>query len=660
MKQSSFLWVVLLAVLLAAPAGSPAAQAPDLWPGVCDTIDVVASRPDLMDRLGGARGFVTEIPLGSEAPATADLGEMIERAAGVQIRRYGGIGSPSFASVRGSSPAEVRVFIDDIPLSNAVDGMANLALLPARLFESVEIGRGPLADRNGGGPGAIRLRTPDRFDEPIRLRAAAGSFGTRQFAGTAGAVRGPFSFFAAGGSLRSDGDYPYLDRGATPFEKSDDRIVRRRNNAFRQDDLLVRVRAVAGTGRSIDYTGQVLRKEGGIPGTETLQTRHVRDSFRRWIQGISLSETRRATYWRLAASAQSDRDHFENPDGEVGLGRADRRSRLDSRGVEAVAGAMSRGSTLGARIFAGYRAEDWTERDRLALADRPGARRRGGNGGIEASLRTGPLEWMPLVNWTAISDRAGDRENDRTLTHRRIGIALRESGDWSVRGGWGIAHRIPTFVEMFGQGGVQAGNPDLTPERGESWDLGFRYARPAGSIEAVYFGSRTRDAIVWVQNSQRTSLPLNLERTRIDGAEITARCAASADPGVDIVAAATLQDARDDGPSPVYHGKRLPYLPQVQGSLRTELALGRMTAAHTVDWEGSAYRDRYNSVERRRGPRILQDLDLTVRLGRSRYEAVLLIRNITDRRSQDVAGFPVPGRSVLLSITADLGRVLAH
>ncbi len=645
----------LLLVLLIAAAPEPsAAQAPPLWPAIYDTIDVMAPRPDLGDRIGGARGFVTEVPLGLRAPAGVDLGGLIERAVGTRVRHYGGLGSPSFVSVRGSNPAEVRVYLDDIPLSNAVDGMVNLALLPARAFESAEIGRGPLADDTGGGPGAIRLRTPEQLNQPIRLRAGAGSFGTLQLSGAGGAARGPVSLFVAGGTLRSDGDYSYRDRGATPFERSDDRDVRRQNNSLRQDDLLMRLRAKVGEGRIVDYTGQALSKEGGIPGTESLQTKNVKDRLRRWIHGLSISENRRAFGWKITAHRQVDRDHFENPDGEVGLGRADRRSRLDARGVNLAAGGRRPGSAVGARIFGGFRAEDWSESDRIALEERPETRRRARSGGIEGSLRTGAIEWMPLIGWTAIADRTGAETSRRTLADRRIGFAAHPRRSLSVRGGWGITHRAPTLVELFGQGGVQLGNPELTPQRGESWDLGLALAGPRASLEVAYFGSRTHDAIVWVQNSQRTSLPLNLERTRIDGIEMTARYALAWDPAVSLTAAGTIQDARDDGPSPVYHGKRLPHLPQAQGALSTELDFGLLRAKHTLDWEGSVYRDRYNSADRRRGGRALQDLDLALRLGRSRLEAGLLLRNVTDHRSQDVSGFPMPGRSVWFSLTADL------
>ena len=186
----------------------------------------------------------------------------------------------SLASVRGGSPAQVQVYIDDVPLSTASDAAANLALLPVRLFDRVEVTSGPMAGgSDDAAVGSIRLISPVRFDAPLRFRVSAGSFGTTSFSGAGGVGRGALSILAAGGRLASHGDYPYLDRGGTRFESSDDRVVRRTNNTFHQEDLLLRARAVTGNVQ-VETTGHGLWKNAGVPGTENLQTHHVRDRFR--------------------------------------------------------------------------------------------------------------------------------------------------------------------------------------------------------------------------------------------------------------------------------------------------------------------------------------------------------------------------------------------
>jgi iron complex outermembrane receptor protein len=211
---------------------------------------------------------------------------------------------------------------------------------------------------------------------------------------------------------------------------------------------------------------------------------------------------------------------------------------------------------------------------------------------------------------------------------------------------------------MYGQGGVQEGNADLVPELGTTWDAGGTFSRAGDRgrlyAELVRFESRTRDAIVWVQNSQRTARPENLERTRVRGFESVLRAAIHPGgrlPAMEWTATATFEDARDVGPSAPYQGKRLPYLPARQGSIETRIDGGRILIAHSIDLESSLYRDRYNTAEKRRDARALHDLEATWRALPGRLDATLAVRNLTDRQAQDVDGFPLPGRSIFAQLT---------
>jgi len=628
-----------------------AAQAIPLWPAKIDTIRVRASRPFPEERVGAVRGFVQVVPLGASAPASADLGDLLQRAAGVRIRRLGGLGAMSLASVRGSSPSQVAVAIDDIPISTASDALANLSLLPVRLFDSVEIARGP---GDGDAAGTIRLKTPERMEAPLRLRFGGGSFGTASLSGTGGVRRGPVSLFAAGGRLSSRGDYPYLDRGGTPYASRDDRIVRRRNNEFRQDDALVRAGYALARNVKVDYTGHGLWKDGGIPGTENLQTRRVHDRFVRVLHGLGIdasdSDGREA---RVAAHVQQDRDRYRNPDGEVGLGRADRRSTLTARGASAVLAApipfpWIRGS---ARITGSLQDERWRTEDLLYGVREPTRDRVTRAAGVEVLLKLGLHTEISAKERLL---RAGRIEGSAP----RIGASCDLGHGLGARASWGRFQRLPSFQEMYGQGGIQEGNGTLVPEHGDTWDAGATIVREGARArlyaELVHFETRTRDAIVWIQNSQWTSRPENLERTGVRGIEALARAAVRPSdrlPAFEWNATTTIQDARDDGPSAIYHGKRLPYLSARQASLETRVDGRRFALVHSIDLESSLYRDRYNSLEKRRAGRALQDLETTWRASPGRLDATLAIRNLTNGRAQDVDGFPLPGRSVFVQLT---------
>jgi hypothetical protein len=80
--------------------------------------------------------------------------------------------------------------------------------------------------------------------------------------------------------------------------------------------------------------------------------------------------------------------------------------------------------------------------------------------------------------------------------------------------------------------------------------------------------------------------------------------------------------------------------------------LGALRTAYLADYESELYRDRYNSTEKWRGARTLHDLEVTVPILGPRLEATVAVRNLTDSQTSDVDGFPVPGRSVFVQLTA--------
>jgi outer membrane receptor protein involved in Fe transport len=215
-------------------------------------------------------------------------------------------------------------------------------------------------------------------------------------------------------------------------------------------------------------------------------------------------------------------------------------------------------------------------------------------------------------------------------------------------------------VERFGRGGVQTGNPSLRPERGSSRDLGAILRWPSAAdatmrmqIEVAGFQTRTADAIIWIQNSQRTTRAQNLERTKVDGAELTLRLAlrpASSNLRLEQLAAATLQDPRDAGPSTTYHGRRLPYIPSRKGAVETRVDFRSVHLVHRLDHESAFYRDRYNSPGKRRGARTLQDFEIGYAISRGRIELACAIQNATNQRADDVEGFPLPGRSLSFDV----------
>ena len=82
--------------------------------------------------------------------------------------------------------------------------------------------------------------------------------------------------------------------------------------------------------------------------------------------------------------------------------------------------------------------------------------------------------------------------------------------------------RPPDFSEIYGNRGAIIGNPNLRPELGTTVDIGWTHQQPLhwlNHLQLALFARDTKDEIIFVQNAQRESIPMNFERTRMLGVE---------------------------------------------------------------------------------------------------------------------------------------------
>ncbi|HTL52896.1 MAG TPA: TonB-dependent receptor plug domain-containing protein, partial [Planctomycetota bacterium] len=105
--------------------------------------------------------FVTQIELKQATESLDSVSDELEKTVGVTVRRLGGLGSFSTLSIRGSTPQQVEIFWDGVPLNRADSGLTNLEDIPMDLIERVEIYRGAAPAQFGaaGIGGVVNLVT---------------------------------------------------------------------------------------------------------------------------------------------------------------------------------------------------------------------------------------------------------------------------------------------------------------------------------------------------------------------------------------------------------------------------------------------------------------------------------------------------------------------
>ncbi len=643
--------------------------------GLVDTIFVEAS-PIGAPGFASGPAILTVVPLAQHA-AAGDLAELLSQTAGLQVRRYGGLGAPSTPTIRGSSGAQVVVMLDGMPLADAQDGTIDLANLPLERFAAAEVYRGlvPAGFGGAGGAGAVNLISQPAITSGADVRLFAGSFGDHggRLLQDWVSSDGRRSLHALVHGRSIDNDFGYRDHNQTFYNADDDSNRTRRNAAFdewggyldgRLENDRVRFGAALGT----------FRKEGGRPGPLAYESPHA--SVRYELVDGRLTVAHPHDRWRCDLLASRRQEYLFDPLGEVsGLGTTggtthgvseDLHGRLSwspAREFGTTATGWPRGR---ATLRLGGSARRQWFRQRFEAATEPLRVRSGLSAfsGVQVELYGPRVTLHPAVRWEMSEDHFPPVPDLPWLPeppaeyHRYDAFSPSFAAIWeAVAGRFFIeshlsrAMRQPTWVELFGHRGGIAGNRELRPETVRSGDLGLRLLFRQFNVRAAAFVHRTDDAIVFLQNSQRTSKAENLGRTRSRGLEFEANGVL---PGGAVWSTnLTWQQAVDR--SVLYDGKDIPLLPPLEVFARLEVPVGPWRGAASVIHEAANYRDRYNHEIDQAPARTLLNLSLARSLrgfgGPQRSLTVTGgIINLTDNDVYDVEGFPLPGRSLRLSI----------
>ena len=631
--------------------------------------------------------FVTEILAGRSNRALETLSEVLGEAAGVHVDEYGGLGAFSTVSLRGAPPGQVSVYLDGAPLTSAAHGVVNLSDLPAGAIDRVEVYRGlaPLAMGPATPGGAINLVTAETA-ELRDVRLARGSFDTWEGRGSAGLARGAFSALIHGGLQSSRGDFDYLDDHGTPFNLADDQARPRPNNRFDAATALGTLRWRPRRNLTLMAREDFFRKAQGLPGMGSSLALNTRLAFLRSITQLEVAHAgavspspgshfagRLMPEARLAASLERERNRFRDDGGALGLGelrlgRHDSDDHLEGERVmlELNWARLPAGFALAASSSAGDDRANLRDPED-GVPDPPGSRRDSRGASLGVDWRTpgerltihAARRWDRIVDHLRANGVAGlmtiadvARQLDSPQFGARVALPL----GFDLRANWARAERAPDFLELFGNQGSVTGNPNLRPERGDNRDLGLGWSFSSGTREAsfewAYFDSRATDLILYWTNSPNTTRADNVSSARIRGEELSVRVRPIAPLAVS--GSATWQSAIDTGPVSAWRGRRLPQRPGRQAYLRADVTHAALRASADLQYLGDDYRDRYNSPRYRVASRTLVGASVSAAL-RNAARIVVEGKNLGDRRVSDVAGYPLPGRSVFVSMEVRLG-----
>ncbi|HET7024592.1 MAG TPA: TonB-dependent receptor [Gemmatimonadales bacterium] len=541
-----------------------------------------------------------------------DLGTALDGWAGVSVRRTGG--ATAVPQVRGSAPEEVLVLLDGITINDPLTGRADLSRIPVNEVDRVELLPGTQTARVGGRAIAGVIEIATRSDAAPSLTSGIGSFGTWNARGTATVL----GLDLSAGVTELPDDYPAADRSGAP--------------AFRVNAGGTTWEASLRARGSVDATLRISGADRGLPGnvTNPSSTGQGTDrsavvvlghdgafswsvtgdavSARSWDpsappRGIAYDDTTRSAGGSVAATLRRPAE-LGSWSGEVTVGADGRYDGFSGNGVQPGADFARGGVHLGTDLGHGewsispvLRADHWS--------------------GWRGAAITGRLD----AEW----------RRDRTVVSLGVGN--------------GITPPVP-FDLLFREGVGVALNPGLRPER-VAFELtgdvrqGGRLLGIPGTLSLRGYAGRVHDLVVWSAGPNFVWSPQNVDVVRRGGElELELR------PG-------TAWTFTGGVALSFINFSAAPHFPVAYRPRDTEHAAAAWTTGRwrmNVGWRRLGPRPQYDNGDWNLPAIGLVDAGVERRLGRA-LVARLDVRDLTDRRPEYVAGMPLPGRSVLVTLT---------
>jgi outer membrane receptor protein involved in Fe transport len=625
------------------------------------------------------RAAAASVVLPMEGPrAYDDLGSILLQVPGVSVTRTGSSQAFSSVTLRGSNPDQVQIYLDGVPLNIAQGGGVDISTLPLGDVERVEVYRGttPLAfsETALGGIVSITTRTPGMTR--AGLRAGIGSFGTIFGDASGGGRVGRLGLYLGGHAYSSKGDYP-LKYNLTPLNPATEVDTVRQNNDTLEGNGALRATLALEGRRTLGFGLIGFARDQGLPGPTNYLATHSRFRTARGL-GTLRYESRDdlGPGGRLSAQAfvSAERDRLLDPYGEIqNQGPLFVHQTTLSIGA-AVHGTRPLTDWSRVSVVLAGRRETYTPHNELDPADSGiPARRLVGVGGAELAvlLRRLDLEVLPSVRFEGMNDEVTGENGAgqpvpagpaivRFLPTYRLGLVRPLSATSTIKANLGEYHRAPSFLDLYGDGTRRLlGNPSLVPESGTNADVALWIDRVGARVSianrTTAFGALAKDLIYWLPTSGGPSRAENLRSARVYGLEQELQIGVGRH--MRLVGQATYLVAEDQSNNPTTRGNQLLHHPRLSGYVRPEIIrvglvrgmeLGAYADAAIL---AGAYDDPANVF--RIPAAVLVGAGASLSAPRSRLRLTLSALNLTDLRNWNFSYWPLPGRTIFVSLASD-------
>jgi vitamin B12 transporter len=456
------------------------------------------------ERLGASVSVITEEELRTYNHTRIE--EALRSVPGVEVQRLGTLGKNARIAIRGADPRQVQVLVDGVRVKSLTDGQFDWSDLSIDAIERIEIVRGPQSTLHGADAmgGVINVITKKGAGPPSgSIGVEVGSYDTFRERVSFQAARGPFNLAVSGSKLDTRGQ-----------EREHD------NDDFDQRAVAGRVGVDLPWNAALTLTGRWTYSKADVPifGFGDFD----RDPDQRQESEFTVLALHYGQqlfpWWTVDARLGRTTTDLFNTNGPLGPGGPfDSTIRTERDEVELL--------------------NTWTiaSIDTLTL----GLEHRYERGELRSTFREDvETQAAFLQNELRIADRlflgGGVRYEDSDAfgaewTPRVSAAYLLKATGTKLRGAWAEGFRTPTFNDRFTPAFPDVpcppfGNPDVKPERSESWEAGADQRLFANRVRfgATYFHNRFRNLIASQDVGGFCFRAVNVGRARTEGVEAAA------------------------------------------------------------------------------------------------------------------------------------------
>ncbi|GHS99743.1 TonB-dependent receptor [Synergistales bacterium] len=497
---------------------------------------------------------------------TQSLPDMLERVPGLHVTRSRGRGAYTVASIRGSTSAQVTVYVDGSLRNLGSEAAVDLSAIAIEEVDRIEVYRGVIPARfaEAGLGGVINIVT----------RAPGGQKTTVSGGVSAGQAKGGLShsrplkiarregkFLLSANHERSDGDFSYHNDNGTPYNKADDYKAWRRDNGRDMSDILLKWSDASYDAR-IAWSRDKRALPVPAPGMDKGAIRKGASlDTAKWDMSLAGRYSLKNFDWGWRVEGMAQDKTYDNPDNTLG-GVGERHNEYSAKRMS---GVLDASWAWGERHFF-ESSMTWSKEILDVKGDIVtvhGSRSRYDQTSLKAVLQDsisltsdGKLLLTPSLRWS-------DYDGEGSATWAAA-LTYQPNSALTFKSGFGTYSREPNLYERYGDGATIRPSKDLSRERGTQWDLGVVWNNSPSSdfnITAglTYFGRKTDNMIEFIMTSPRFGVYENVAEAEVHGFEFESALSWKL---WDLSLSATWMDAQNKTPDNFRYGKRLPNAPE--------------------------------------------------------------------------------------------------